>query len=465
MAPDSDAKEHAVSEGTLHFIGIGGIGMSAIARIFLARGQAISGSDERDSAIIAQLRVAGAKIAIGHRPENIAGAQSVVVSSAIDASNTEFVAAKHAGLPIFHRGAMLAKLMHGKRGIAIAGTHGKTTTTAMAAAILTHAGLDATILIGGEALDTGTNAHDGRGEWFLTEADESDGSFMQLEPEIAVVTNIENDHIASDNELPKLRATFAAFLERLPEKGTAIIGIDNHHSATIAPLSRAARTVTFGFGEDTGLRATNVQFKNLGSSFEVIAGGVCLGTVELGVPGAINIANALGAIAIARELEIPFTRIAQALQKFSGVRRRFDILARSGRLTVIDDYAHHPTAIKATIAAARAYHAGPIVVAFQPHRYTRTAYLAKDFARALLGVELVLLTPVYAASEPTMDGVSERSIGEPLRAQGARVEYVPSVSALPDIILERAPQGALVLMLGAGNITGVAAQLAARVRQ
>lgn len=437
--------------------------MSAIARIFLARGQAVSGSDVRESAIIQQLRDEGATIAIGHRPENIVDAESVVVSSAIDANNVEFLAAKEAGLPIFHRGAMLAKLMHGKRGIAIAGTHGKTTTTAMTAAVLRHAGLDATILIGGEALDTGTNAHDGRGEWFLTEADESDGSFMQLDPVIAVVTNIENDHIASDNELPKLRATFAAFLERLPEGGTAIIGIDNAHNATIAPFSRNAKTVTFGNAAEATLRPSNVQFKNLGSSFDVISAGVCLGTVELGVPGEINIANALGAIAIGRELEIPFARIAEALRTFSGVRRRFDILARSPRMTVIDDYAHHPTAIKATIAAARGYHDGPIVVAFQPHRYTRTAYLAKEFARSLLGVELVFLTPVYAASEPPVDGVSERSIGEPLSAAGASVEYVDSVHALPDAILKNAPQGALVLMLGAGNISAVASQLALRV--
>ncbi|GAC1392765.1 MAG: UDP-N-acetylmuramate--L-alanine ligase [Vulcanimicrobiaceae bacterium] len=451
--------------GTLHFIGIGGIGMSAIARIFLARGEAVSGSDLKDTPLVRNLREAGATIFIGHAGKHIHGARAVVVSSAIDPKNPEYVAAKEAGLPILGRGEMLAKLMEGRRGIAIAGTHGKTTTTAMTAAILRHAGVDATILVGGESHDTGTNAHDGDSEWLLTEADESDGSFMQLTPAIALVTNIENDHIASDADLPRLRENFAAFLERLPEHGVAIVGVDNKHSAMIAPAERRAKTITFGLTPVADVHAAGVRFADLGSTFDVVAGGVCLGTILLRVPGEINILNALGAIVVARELEVPFVRIAQAFASFHGVRRRFDILARSDRMTVVDDYAHHPTAVQATIAAARRYHKGPIVVAFQPHRYTRTAYLARDFAESLRGVELVLLTPIYAASELPIDGVSERSIGEPLRATGADVRYVASVEALPDTIFERAPAGALVLMLGAGNITNVAAQLAARLEK
>lgn len=447
---------------TLHFIGIGGIGMSAIARIFLARGEAVSGSDMHETPLIAQLRESGATITIGHSAQNVQNARACVVTSAVDPKNVEFVAAEAAGIPIHRRGEVLAQLMRGHRGIAIAGTHGKTTTTAMTSSILQHARIDATILIGGESMDTGTNAHNGKGEWFLTEADESDGSFMELGPAMAVVTNIENDHIASDADLPQLRDSFVRFLERLPADGAAIVGTDNEHTAAIAPLKRDAKTVTFGMTA-ADIQPANVRFSGLGSTFEVIAGGVCLGTVTLRVPGEINIVNALGAIAVAREIEIPFVRIAEALAQFSGVRRRFDILATGSRMTVVDDYAHHPTAIKATIAAARRYHEGPILVAFQPHRYTRTAYLARDFAESLKGVDLVFLVPVYAASEQPIGGISERSIGEPLRAAGTNVQYVPTVENLPDAIMEHAPEGALVLMLGAGNITAVAAQLAARI--
>lgn len=449
----------------MHFIGIGGIGMSAIARIFLARGETVTGSDLHETPLIAQLRKAGATISIGHDAKNIGSASAIVITSAIDVKNPELLAAQASGLPLYRRGEMLAKLMQGHRGIAIGGTHGKTTTTAMAALIVQAAGLNATVLIGGEPMNTGTNAHDGTGEWFLTEADESDGSFMQLEPQIAVVTNIENDHIASDADLPRLRETFATFLGRLPEHGVAIVGVDNAHSASIAPLERGAKTITFGLRGPADLHASNVRFEELGSTFDVIAGNACLGTASLRVPGEINIVNALGAIAVARELGIPFVRIAQALRTFSGVRRRFDILVRGPRMTVVDDYAHHPTAVKATIAAARRYHDGPLIVAFQPHRYTRTAYLARDFSEALKGAEMVFLAPVYAASEPPIDGISEKSIGEPLRASGANVHYVGSVEDLPDAILEHAVDGTLVLMLGAGNITNVAARLATRLRE
>lgn len=452
-----------MSAKTLHFIGIGGIGMSAIARIFLARGEAVSGSDVRESALIADLRSAGATVFIGHAAENIANAHTVVASSAIDPHNPEFAAAQSAGLPILRRGEMLARLMQGRRGIAIAGTHGKTTTTAMTAAILRHGGVDATVLIGGEAHDTGTNAHDGSSDWFLTEADESDGSFMQLHPQIAMVTNIENDHMASDAELPALRDTFAEFLARLPDEGVAIVGIDNQHSAAIADLPRRAKTVTFGLNPQATLHAANLRFSGLSSTFDAIAGGVCLGTVELRVPGEINVINALGAIAVGREAGIAFAQIAEALREFGGVKRRFDILARTPRMTVVDDYAHHPTAVAATIAAARRFHRGALVVAFQPHRYTRTAYLAKDFARALTGAELVYLCPVYAASEAPIDGVSERSIGEPLRQTGADVRYVEP-DALADTLLDECPEGSLVLMLGAGSITNLAAQLAAKLQ-
>ena len=449
----------------LHFVGIGGIGMSAIARILLTRGDRISGSDLHDSPLIEQLRSSGARISIGHRARNIDGARAIVISSAIGPTNPEFLAASERGLPIYRRGEMLAQLMRGRRGIAVAGTHGKTTTTAMTACVLNGAGFDPTVLIGGEAIEWASNARDGSGEWFLTEADESDGSFMELLPEIALVTNIENDHIASDEELPRVRSAFAGFLRRLPADGVAVIGIDIPESAALARLSRVARTLTFGLSERADVRAANIKLERFGSTFDVIARKKRIGAVQLLVPGEINIFNALGSIAVALTLEIPFSAIAAALARFLGVRRRFEVLARTPEITVVDDYAHHPTEVKATIAAARAYHDGNVIVAFQPHRYTRTAYLAQDFADALSGAHVVFLAPVYAASENPIDGVSERSIGEPLRASGTDVQYISTLDELPRRILECARAGTLVLMLGAGDITDAAAHLAAQLQQ
>jgi UDP-N-acetylmuramate--alanine ligase len=384
----------------------------------------------------------------------------VIVSSAIDPQNPEYHHAVERGIPIVRRGEMLRRIMEGRRGIAICGTHGKTTTTAMTSTVLREGGIDASLVLGGLDVVTGTNAHDGEAPWFLTEADESDGSFALLDPAIAVVTNIENDHLSSDAELPKLVASFDQFLAKLPEDGHAVVGIDNPQSRSIAGSQRSAATTTFGIASDADVRAENISFANLGSTFDVIAGGVCLGTAQLHVPGAINIENALAAISVARALEIPFVRITRALAAFRGVRRRFEIVAKTPRMIVVDDYAHHPTAVRATIVAARQYHKGPIVVAFQPHRYTRTAYLAAAFAAALSAADAVYLAPVYAASEPEIEGVSERSIGEPLAHGGTPVHYVKYVHDLRSVLAREVPENALVLMLGAGNITKVAADLA-----
>ena len=445
---------------TWHFVGIGGIGMSAIARILLARGQCVSGSDVKETALIARLREEGAEVTIGHDAANIERAHTVIVSSAIDRHNPEYLAAQRRNIPLLHRGEMLAELLRNRSGIAICGTHGKTTTTAMIAAVLRAGNVDASLVLGGIDGSLGTNACDGRSPWFVTEADESDGSFALLDPKIAIVTNIENDHLQSDDELPQLVRAFEEFLRKLPEEGCAIVGVDDPLAASLVERERRTRTVTFGFGPRADVRAGNVRAQGLGVSFDAIVDDVCLGTVELNVPGAINVQNALAAIAAAREVEVPFARIAEGLSLFRGVRRRFDILVRTDRMVLVDDYAHHPTAVRATIAAARQYHGGPVIVAFQPHRYSRTAYLARDFADALKGADRVYLAPVYAASEPAIPGVSERSIGEPLAALGTHVTYVTRVDELEERLFEEAPRGALVLMLGAGNITDVAANLA-----
>jgi UDP-N-acetylmuramate--alanine ligase len=448
---------------TWHFVGIGGIGMSAIARILLARGEAVSGSDVRETPLVARLRAEGARVQIGHDARSIEGASVVVISSAIDRNNPELLAAKRAGVTILHRGELLARLVRERRGIAICGTHGKTTTTAMTYAVLRGGGVDASLALGGIDGALGTNAYDGSSPWFVTEADESDGSFALLDAAIAVVNNIENDHLASDDELPNLVRAFDEFLAKLPEDGAAIVGIDNVLSASLAAGPRAARTVTFGLSPQADVSAANVHFVELGSTFDVVAGGVCLGSVALPVPGLMNVQNALAAIAVGRALEIPFVKIAGALAGFRGVGRRFDILSRDPRMIVVDDYAHHPTAIRATIAAARDYHRGDIVVAFQPHRYSRTAYLARDFADALHGADRVYLLPIYAASEAQIPGVSERSVGAPLEALGTRVTYVRDGDELETRLLDETPRGALVLMLGAGSITDMAARLARRV--
>ena len=446
-----------------HFVGIGGIGMSAIARLLLARGHSVSGSDIKLTPLIERLQREGIAIAIGHDAANVRDGATVVVSSAIDRRNPEYVAAQRPGTSLLHRGELLAQLVRERRGIAVCGTHGKTTTTAMIHSALRHSGVDASLVLGGIDAALDTNAHHGASSWFVTEADESDGSFALLDPAIAVVTNIENDHLKSDDELPQLVNAFTEFLAKLPEDGVAVLGVDDPLAASLNAKTRAAKTVTFGFGPRADVRANNVRFDGLGMLFDAIAGGVCLGTVELCVPGAINVQNALAAIAVARELGVPFAAIAEGLRAFRGVRRRFDILTRSERLVVVDDYAHHPTAVRATIAAARQYHKGPVVVAFQPHRFSRTAYLARDFAEALHGADSVYLAPVYAASETPIPGVSERSIGEPLAKSGTPVTYVARVTDLAERIFADAPPGALVLMLGAGNISEVAAQLARRV--
>jgi UDP-N-acetylmuramate--alanine ligase len=445
-----------------HFVGIGGIGMSAIARILRARGERVSGSDVSVSPLVDELRAAGIRIAIGHNARNVRDADVVVVSSAIDRRNPELLAALRHGIPLHRRGEMLARLICGRRGIAICGTHGKTTTTAMIHAVLRAGGIDAGLALGGIDVTLGSNAHDGASPWFVTEADESDGSFALLEPAMAVVTNIENDHLTSDDELPGLVRAFAEFLAKLPDDGVAVIGRDNPLAASLQSHELRARIVTFGFDCDAMVRAANVDFSGSGARFDAIAGDRLLGRFHLRVPGAMNVQNALAAIAVGHTLDVPVRAIDAALAAFRGVRRRFDVLMESERITIVDDYAHHPTAVRATIAAARQYHRGELIVAFQPHRYTRTAFLAREFAAALQEADRVYLAPIYAASEPAIPGVSERSIGETLAGGGARVTYASSIDDLEQRLFEETPHGAMLLMLGAGDITEVAARLAER---
>lgn len=448
----------------IHFIGIGGIGMSALARLLQASGETVRGSDVAESVLIGRLREEGIDVRIGHETQNVAEADRVVFGSAIDRNNPEYLEARRLRIPLVHRGELLAEMLHGARGIAISGTHGKTTTTAMVHAVLRAAGIDASLVLGGIDVALESNAHLGKDAWFVTEADESDGSFVLLRPEIAVVTNIENDHLSSNDELPRLIDAFAEFVAHVPERGLIAVGSDDERIASMLQRGYRAGIVRFGIENAADLRAANIQFSGLNASFDVIVGGVCIGVADLRAPGLMNVRNALAAIAVGRHLQIPFTRIARALAEFRGVRRRFDVLEAGTQMTIVDDYAHHPTAIRETISTARAYHHGPLIVAFQPHRYSRTAFLARDFAEALSAADRVYLAPVYAASERPLPGIDSDSIAQPLRAMGAQVQCVASVDALEPALLADVPRGSLVLMLGAGDITDVAARLAQRVR-
>ena len=454
----------------VHFVGIGGVGMSAIARVLLAMGVEVSGSDLKTTSTLEKLRGLGAHVRLGHASDNVQGADAVVISSAIPPDNPEVIAARRAGIVVMQRAEMLAQIMSNKRGIAVSGTHGKTTTTSMVASVLEAGGLNPTVLIGGEVNDMGANARLGAGDVVVAEADESDASFLRLSPWCAVVTNIENDHLGYYRDLEHLIETFSAFVGRVPADGVVIASADCpavrelvrrfHQSPRL--LGDPAM-VTAGFDTAADIRADAVRLADFGSSFTVERAGVRLGDVNLRVPGRINVCNALCAIGVGLELGIPFEEIARALARFRGVARRFHILYESPHTIVVDDYAHHPTAVQETIAAARAYWPGRIVVAFQPHRFTRTAYLFRDFAQALLGADVVVVSDIYAAGEVPLPGVRAESIVECVR------EFDPSkpVSHLPkpaDVLayLQRSLQeGDLILTLGAGDIGGVAHELAA----
>jgi len=457
-----------VSQGPqyVHFVGIGGIGMSALARVLTAQGQAVSGSDLCDTPRLRQLRELGARIFVGHRAENVDGASRVVVSSAISRENPEVRAARDRGIPIVTRGVLLAEVMEGRCGIAIAGTHGKTTTTTMVAAVVEAGGFDPTVLVGGDIVGQGVNARLGDGAYLVAESDESDGSFLELRPRIAVVTNIENDHLAHYGTFEALWSAFKEFADLLPDDGLAVIGVDCANAARLAATPRAARTITTGLTERADLTAADLVQSPEGSRFTAVLRGEPQLEVTLNVPGVHNVANALHAVAVGLELRIPEDVIARALREFRGVRRRFDVLYRSSDLAVVDDYAHHPTAVAATIAAARQYWDGRIVAAFQPHRYTRTAYLIDDFARALGAADEVIVADVYAAGEEPVSGVDGGAIANRLRAYAPRLEvtYVADRAAVSDALLERAVAGTLLLCMGAGDITACAGEVAARLR-
>jgi UDP-N-acetylmuramate--alanine ligase len=454
----------------IHFVGIGGSGMSGIAEVLLNLGYRISGSDLSQSAVTQRLADLGAMISVGHQAENVRGADAIVTSTAVANNNPEVIAAREARIPVVPRAVMLAELMRLKRGIAVAGTHGKTTTTSLVASVLAAGGLDPTFVIGGRLNSAGANAGLGQGDFIVVEADESDASFLNLLPVMAIITNIDADHMDTyGHDVAKLKSAFVEFTQRLPFYGSAIVCSDDANVREILPfVSRPV--ITYGVNADAQVRATNVRATGTRMTFDVERqtrqGALPKMSVELNLPGLHNVLNALAAIAVATELGVDDAAIASALSGFGGVGRRFtqigDFNAKNGgTFSVIDDYGHHPVEMAATLAAARgAWPERRIVLAFQPHRYTRTRDCFEDFVKVLSSADAVLLTEVYSAGEPALVAADGRALARGVRVAG-KVEpvFVEDVGTMHEAIRDFAQAGDVVIVMGAGSISKVPEQL------
>jgi UDP-N-acetylmuramate--alanine ligase len=453
---------------SVYFIGIGGAGMSGIAEVLLTLGYQVRGSDASASSTVQRLRELGAEVFIGHRAEQIEGAQVVVVSSAISEQNPELIAAKHARLPIVPRAEMLAELMRFRRGIAVAGTHGKTTTTSLTASVLAAGGLDPTFVIGGLLNSAGTNAKLGSGEWLVAEADESDGSFLLLQPLLAVITNIDADHLENyGGSFDKLKRAFSDFLHHLPFYGLAVLCTDDPIVAELAQ-SLPRRVLSYGLNETADVRASDLRQDGAQMHFNLHLPGNITQSITLNLPGAHNVLNACAAAAVGVQLGVSEVAIARALKLFKGVGRRFNVRGELaldvGSALFVEDYGHHPRELKAVLDAARGgWPDRRIVVAFQPHRYSRTRDLMEDFAEVLASADALVLTEVYGAGESPIQGADGRSLARAVRVRG-KVEpvfanaSVELVNVLPNVLRD----GDLLLMLGAGDIGQRAVELQAR---
>jgi UDP-N-acetylmuramate--alanine ligase len=449
----------------VHFVGIGGIGMSGLAEVLLELGYRVTGSDLKTSPATDRLAVHGATIFEGHAAENVGSAKAVVVSSAVRADNPEVVEARRLSIPVIPRGELLAELMRQKYGIAIAGSHGKTTTTSMAATILSHAGLDPTIVVGGRVGTMGgANARLGKTDYLVVESDESDGSFLKLAPIIAVVTNIDREHLDHYSGLGHIQRAFAEFIEKVPFYGLAIVCIDDENVQQILPaLTR--RMVTYGVSAQADLHITHSSTGHMASEFHLTFRDRDLGCFRLHVPGAHNVLNATAAVAVGLELDIPAQVIREALADFRGVDRRFQVRGIERGVTVIDDYGHHPTEIRATLAAARACRYARIHVLFQPHRYTRTDALMSDFARAFHQADSVHVMDIYAASEQPIEGVTAQVLTERIRAFGHRnAHYAGSMDAGIQSVVEAAAAGDAIITLGAGSVSQAGEKILEQLR-
>ncbi len=452
----------------IHFVGIGGIGMCGLAELLRAQGYQVTGSDVAEGPTVARLRSLGVAVAIGHEAKHVEGADVVVVSSAVRPSNPELVEAERHGVPVIPRAEMLAEVMRLKDGIAVAGTHGKTTTTSLLAHVLQVAGLDPTIVVGGRVIGAGaeserSGARLGSGSFLVAEADESDGSFLHLAPVIAVVTNVEAEHLDHHGSVAALEDAFGAFLERLPFWGAAVLCLDDPGVQRL--LARVGRRrITYGLLAQADWVAAEVRTDGGGMRFAVRRHGEALGSVSLPLAGRHNVANALAALAVADEVEVPFAVAADALASFRGVERRFETKGVVAGVRVVDDYGHHPTEVRATLAAARGVHTGRIVVVFQPHRYTRTRDLFDAFTTAFHDADLLVLTEIYAAGEPKIHGVEAAALADVIRARGHRdVRFVPELERVPAELVPELRSGDLVLTLGAGSVSQLGPRLLERL--
>ena len=452
----------------VHFVGIGGAGMSGIAEVLLTQGYQVSGSDVAATAVTRRLTALGARIAAGHAADNIAGADVVVVSAAVPADNPEIAAAREKNIPVVPRALMLAELMRLKQGIAVAGTHGKTTTTSLIASVLAEGGLDPTFVIGGRLVSADANARLGKGEFLVAEADESDASFLVLQPVLAVITNIDADHMETyQHDFAKLKEAFVNFAQRLPFYGTAVLCIDDANVRDIIPAITKS-IVTYGLAEDAQLRAQKIDHAGGRMRFVATKADIPALSVELNLAGVHNVQNALAAIAVGREAGVADAAIAKALSEFKGVGRRFQrfgeiAIPRGGSFTLIDDYGHHPTEMAATLDAVRRSFPGRrLVLAFQPHRYTRTRDLFEDFVKILSTADALLVAEVYPAGEAPIVAADGRALTRALRI-GGRIEpvFVEDVSEMPAAIRAMARDGDVVLTMGAGSIGQVSPLVAA----
>lgn len=437
----------------IHFIGIGGAGMSAIAKVLLEMGYVITGSDLNETETVNKLKRSGAKIFTGHSRENIHDAEAVVVSTAISENNPEVQGAKEQGIPIFHRSDMIAELMLKYHGIAVAGAHGKTTTTAMIAVMLEHAGVDPTIIIGGEVEYLHGSAKLGTSKYLVAEADESDGSFLKYSPHIAVVTNIENDHMDFYKTMGNILHSFNQFLHKLPsETGLGILCFDNAYIRDLAEgLERPY--ISYGIEHDAEYMARNIRTQGAITTYDVYRQEELLGTLKLNVPGRHNVANSLAAVIVGVTVGLTFSQIVEGLSYFQGAKRRFQTKARINGVWIIDDYAHHPTEIATTLLAARQTEPKRLICVFQPHRYSRTQFLREEFGRAFTSTDVLVITDVYAAGEEPIPGITGEVLKEEVERQtGMQVIYISDKDKVARYLKQIVEPGDLVMTMGAGNI-------------
>jgi len=457
--------------GTIHFVGIGGIGMSGIAEVMHQLGYKVQGSDASDSYVVEKLRKSGIPVTIGHSADNLGDAAVVVCSTAIKDNNPEIHAAAERRLPRVRRAEMLAELMRMQRTVTVAGTHGKTTTTSMVAALLDSGGLDPTVINGGIINRYGSNARLGKSEWWVVEADESDGSFLRLDGTIAVVTNIDPEHLDYYGSFEGVKDAFVEFVENVPFYGLAVLCIDHPEVQAIIGRIRDRRIVTYGFSALADVRADNITPVPGGSRFDVLILGRdgerrTIEGVQIKIPGRHNVQNALAAIAVAIELGIPDEQIVAGFERFDGVKRRFTHVGEADGAIVIDDYAHHPTEIRAVLAAAREGAEGRVIAVVQPHRYTRLRDLMEDFQSAFNDADVVFVAPVYPAGEEPIEGVDSAALVEGLRAHGHRmVSAVKDQKELSRSLRDLAAEGDMIICMGAGDITKWAATLPDDIRK